>query len=200
MRFDNVTKIQIVQLYLIPLLVIGLLFQFFNVEETTQTQKIQRINYKDITQKEILAFIDNSAKELSVEIEKIEFKAKSVVVFSVAEYQTIILFLSQIASYMQIQKYELVYKENKLFLTLQLKNKGYQINQNLTTKNISNPFVMNNKQHNGYAIVNQQIYSNGNWYQKGDRFESGKIIKIDIQGFWLLLENNTTLYKGFDNE
>lgn len=198
----NLSSLQKIELYLIPLFII--IFLYFNIEdkEIVENQNDRYIIEKEIklyqqkikdfkkenipvTQIEILKQYESLSQYLKIDIIDINFNKNILKIECTGKYINSINFLSLVEKMNKILSFNCEYKENKLFINGLFDISRFtkiDIENIILDKNIANPFsTLKDKNitiDTSLAIIGDYVLIEGDWYKVGGKYRRYTIKKI----------------------
>jgi len=198
-NFEKLSSKEIIQLYLIVVMLYGLIFVFYKelshliypiesykpsiIKIETDSQH----HIKKLSDFDLLTYFNNKSKDRKIEIIETKILESSIEIKMIGAFENIMNILSDTSTNFKVKKFEIKKVENKIDLLIQLDRQMYTFIQNgkLKKEKIFNPFLIERAQ-NEYieskiilsAIVNLEILVNNNWYKKGDRIKEYLVLFV----------------------
>jgi len=198
-NFEKLSSKEIIQLYLIVVMLYGLIFVFYKelshliypiesykpsiIKIETDSQH----HIKKLSDFDLLTYFNNKSKDQKIEIIETKILESSIEIKMIGAFENIMNILNDTSTNFKVKKFEIKKVENKIDLLIQLDRQMYTFIQNgkLKKEKIFNPFLIERVQ-NEYieskiilsAIVNLEILVNNNWYKKGDRIKEYLVLFV----------------------
>lgn len=175
-RFDNLSIKAKYELYIFPLILIFAFMYFFTEKKTNKVEILHNntLNEKKMDKSilNIVKDLENSAKELNVEIVNTSINKKQIEFEVIASHNKQILFIKSLEYYNSFSKIkELDMRFNSLFVVIDF-NKFY------VKKQVSKAAYTLEEDLKLQAVVNKKAFINNVWLKKGENIGSFKILTI----------------------
>ena len=203
----NLTKIQFIQLLIMPILVFGIVYLWSDISidnKDTNTNNVQVIkkSYKSTTKTDFYLYLHTIKEKYKLKILQEKFSNKSMQISFLASYDETILFLHELTQTIPIKTIKMTQEKDKYLTILYL---GLKIFKETNIQDIEvlipiNLFEKETKMSEAIAIIDQYIYYKNKWYKRGDTFDGGEIIKIQIDGFHLKKDGKEDFVELFNDE
>ena len=220
--FNNLSPIQQLQMYLMPLLILVFVSinykdikvlkkeenNHINNEIKTYKNKLQVLKQKkksSLSKRGTINLYETIAKKLKINILNLEISKNLLTLQYKGKYKNSILYLKAIDKISKIKLFEIIYEDKFIIVNIQI-NIKYNTNINLDKKeqkeNISNPFkgIKTTKVSKAKAIIDNFVMLEGKWYKLNDKYKKATIIKITKNYIVLKNKDKTTILKVFNNE
>jgi len=219
-KFNNLSFIQKIELYLIPLFIILFVFNNLptnsvsnntNLEIRNYKNKIQHINHNKHYKKiDILNQLEQIAHKLNINIIKIHFPNKFISITINGSTINQINFLYFSEKVLAINSYQFYYEQNTLNLIINFISDTFKPLDNINlieTIKIANNFTTLNRDFNttftsskSQAIFGNFVLLDGQWYKKGDKYKKYIIYKIYNNYIELKEANKITKMELFNDK
>ena len=198
-NFEKLSLREIIQLYLIVIMICGLIFVFYKEISTTiypvKADKLSTFNHpkeiqhhiKKLSDLELLTYFNNKSQTNKVEIIETKILQNSIEIKMIGVFKNIMNLLTVISHNFKIKQFEINKLDNQIEVSMRLAKQMYpnMKGSKLEIEEILNPFIPE-KRENKYtssiiilsAIVNLEILVNNNWYKKGDRIKEYLVLLI----------------------
>ena len=199
-KFINLSKLQKIELYLLPILLIFLIYINIPTKKAPNQnnhikkqqikiyqKKIKQLKDKKIkyTKLQILQRYESLANKYNIEIKNINFTNKYTKLTFQGEYLNSITFFKILERLNDIISFDLTYTDHILTINTLIKTQTFQ-NLNIQTTidtNIANPFIkigfeQNNTDIPSKAIIGNWVILDNHWYKLHDRYKKYIIKKI----------------------
>ena len=202
--FLNLSLLQKIEIYLIPPLLIVLIYININSTENENIITKESMNKKEIskykqkinelkkkkqkdkvTQVQILKQYELLSTKLAVNITNISFQSKLLNIEFYSNYYNCMSFLKALEKMNKIISLIFKYENNKLYISSTFQSNNYNnidINNYESDNNIANPFIIikdkNTTNCISKAIIGEYVILGGSWYKVGDNYNKYKIYKI----------------------
>lgn len=198
-RFEKLSQREIIQLYLIVIMIYGLIFIFYKdlsftiypiktyAASLTKISKNDQPHTKKLSDLNLLTYFNDNARDAKIEIKDTKISTNSIELKMIGAFRNIMIILNQISHNFNIKQFEMQKMDNTIDLSIQLERETFHIVQHseFRNENIFNPFILKraNTKYKAStivvsAIVDLEVFVNNTWYKKGDRIKEYLILLI----------------------
>lgn len=190
-KFEKLTFLQKLQLYLLVPMVLWLLFIVYenyiyhydstmankktmksrNLPQLEHTNKITKYDLK-----KSMLFLENKIDIYNLSLHSMQVKKTNIILELFGKFDGLVAILQKIHSHFQIRSFQFLKNDTKQTFIVTIDTK-YFFNEELKDKE----FIIQNIQKKLIkieAIVDQEVLIGGNWFSKNDFYQNFKIINI----------------------